>query len=218
MKPVPAQPQRRPGNSAAGTSPSSVMSATARLVGTHYSKVPRRRRMDRILRDDLFVPKQLRWALDLESLRLLPAATVHRRPRLSAGVRRRCHAVRHSPGIPRRRLRGWRQLAAVLHRLTEALTELGEAPQGAGGCGDEAKDPISSPLTAMSNVPCSPMHALGHSRRSCANIGLVCRPSPSQARCCSGAAIARSSSGPLHSDPTSALWGNSVSRVESTSS
>lgn len=44
----------------------------------------------------LFVPKELCWALDLRLVCLSPAATVRRRPRLFAAVRRRCHAVRHS--------------------------------------------------------------------------------------------------------------------------
>lgn len=48
--------------------------------------------------EDCFVPKQLGRALDLGAVRLSPAAMVRRRARLSAAVRLRCHAVRHSHG------------------------------------------------------------------------------------------------------------------------
>lgn len=48
------------------------------------------------LRLDLFVPKRLGRASDLESLCLSLAATVHRCARLSSAVRGRCHAVRHA--------------------------------------------------------------------------------------------------------------------------
>lgn len=47
---------------------------------------------------DLFVPKQLEWARDLGSVCTSPALMVRRRPCSSVVVRRRCHAVRHSPG------------------------------------------------------------------------------------------------------------------------
>lgn len=55
---------------------------------------------------DCFVPKQLGWASDLELECPSPAAMVRRRPHLSAAVRRRCHAVRHSAALPRSRLLG----------------------------------------------------------------------------------------------------------------
>lgn len=48
------------------------------------------------LHADRFVPKQLGRASDLAPLCLSPPAMVHRCAGLSAAVRRRCHAVRHS--------------------------------------------------------------------------------------------------------------------------
>ena len=54
---------------------------------------------------DPFVPKQLGWGLCLELVLPLPALMVRRRPRSFAGIRRRCHAVRHSPSAaPGRRI------------------------------------------------------------------------------------------------------------------
>jgi hypothetical protein len=47
---------------------------------------------------DLFVPKQLRFGCCLGLECPLPVLTVRRCPRSSAVVRRRCRAVRHSPG------------------------------------------------------------------------------------------------------------------------
>lgn len=70
-----------------------------RCNAVDQSEPRRRKRGGETLGDDLFVPKELGWALDLGRLFLSPAALVHRRPRLSAAVRRRCLAVRHAPGM-----------------------------------------------------------------------------------------------------------------------
>lgn len=53
----------------------------------------RRKHGGETLGGDLFVPKQLGWGRCLGTICLSPAATIHRRPRLSAAVRPRCHAV-----------------------------------------------------------------------------------------------------------------------------
>lgn len=45
---------------------------------------------------DLFVPKEVCWALDLGLVCLSPAVTVRKSPCSSAPVRLRCHAVGHS--------------------------------------------------------------------------------------------------------------------------
>lgn len=76
--------------------------------------------MSGTLRDDLFVPKQLVGAFGLGPMRLSPAVKIRRRTCVSAAVRRRCHAVRHScvcGAVPRRRESEGRLVVLPLHPL-----------------------------------------------------------------------------------------------------
>jgi hypothetical protein len=61
------------------------------------SKSRRRKRGSAAFCDDLFVPNQLGWGCCLGLVCLSSALMVRWRSRPSAVVRRRCHAVRHSP-------------------------------------------------------------------------------------------------------------------------
>lgn len=72
--------------------PARLLGAEARATN---ESVPRR---PAALARDRFVLKQLGCRLYLGLAPLSPAATVRRRSRLSAALRGRCHAVRHSPG------------------------------------------------------------------------------------------------------------------------
>lgn len=82
-----------------------------------------------------FGPTQLGWECCLGAEALSPALMVRSRPRTSAVVRRRCHAVRHLPGADPIPAISARQLSSPGFRITHPVSQINSGSPGQRGWG-----------------------------------------------------------------------------------